>query len=170
MLTYDLKDLVKSITIDCNPQICTSMGGTESDPDWHLIDAQGHHHWCSKKEENHYPTLIEVTEPGSEYIDEDGEEYGPVTHLECAVCGEIIEPGRKETGVVHTYIAGPFVGKLEYYTLLHGAPAIGTAHISPDQLSDLNFHANNPYDYGHERARAIIQYIIQNQTMGVRTI
>lgn len=67
------------------------------DPNWKFTDKQGHtHKWIDLGGSFQLPTLREVTDvPAVMGADEDGEfeEIPAITHLECLVCGERIEPG-----------------------------------------------------------------------------
>lgn len=65
------------------------------DPLWQFVDAAGHGHFAAMDGKRvTYPTLREMeVEPA--WIDEDGEEIGPVTGWECPVCGERVKPGTR---------------------------------------------------------------------------
>lgn len=67
--------------------------GPESDPDWRVVDSNGHGHFYSATTRaNRYPTLTWIAEPCSMGHGDDCDSEG---HYECAVCGETVVPGTR---------------------------------------------------------------------------
>lgn len=86
----------------------------EPDPNWLYIDAEGHEHrWWHDRT----PTLQQIIDiPSSGDPGED--DWTPaVTHLECIICGEHIEPGWR------TPLSRRMIGGLKSYTLEAVVPA-----------------------------------------------
>jgi hypothetical protein len=77
-----------------------NAGGPVADEAWRFTDGSGHEHaYVGKPREpiDHYPTLAYAPGP-SYYCGECGDEHEDyaVSHYECRICGEVIEPGSRE--------------------------------------------------------------------------
>jgi hypothetical protein len=75
-----------------------NMRGPVADERWRFTDSHGHEHYCQRSEDGDpYPTLTYV--PGPEYscgeCRDDHEDYD-VSHYECKICHETVEPGTRE--------------------------------------------------------------------------
>jgi hypothetical protein len=80
-----------------------NVQGPVADESWRFTDGNGHEH-CYRGEKDpeaerggHYPTLVYV--PGPDYYctgcNDEHEDYA-VSHYECRICGETVEPGSRE--------------------------------------------------------------------------
>jgi hypothetical protein len=78
-----------------------NVEGPVADESWRFTDGNGHKHYHSNAKDaerrGHYPTLVYV--PGPEYYcgdcGDEHEDYS-VSHYECRICGETVEPGSRE--------------------------------------------------------------------------
>jgi hypothetical protein len=106
MRTLDLRDSILEISPSYmeRSQIEVTLSH-RPDPDWKFVDEIGHeHHWAGSK----LPTLVEVIDVEAVMgCDEEGEfeEIPPLTHYECAQCGQCIIPGYK-ADETDQYISG----------------------------------------------------------------
>lgn len=98
-------DILKIPQVDRHMIEATSI--SRPDTDWKFKDKKGHvHRWSPEGPYNPSktyttPTLLWVKD-GVEYWDDEPHDVG---HLECAKCGEHIEPGRKADDT-QQYVAG----------------------------------------------------------------
>jgi hypothetical protein len=104
-----------------------------ADETWHGVDSNGHEHRYADERDpgvgrgSHYPTLIWV--PGPSYYCPDcrdeHEDYA-VSHYECRLCGEAVEPGAREPRNpeamvltrVSAYLGGQLITKERAETML----------------------------------------------------
>ncbi len=83
--------------------ITVTTSHSEADPDWRFTDRAGHEHRHSGAPTDYYPTLRYVVD-GQHWCDgisEGSDLHDPhlhvdASHYECQLCGEHIEPGRRE--------------------------------------------------------------------------
>jgi len=132
----------------------------EPDPNWKFTDAQGHHHWRSKKEDNHYPTLIWVVDSEGGDPDDWGGEYPPTGHYECAACGEVIEPGSVPPSYCRKYIQG-----MQRFSIKFSDGQIIT--LNGDQIDDIKLLSEAKYDYQFTKLRRYFMNLKENQKVKV---
>lgn len=86
-------------------EVEVSSFGSDPDPHWTYIDANGHFHAYTA--DMKLPTLV-VKDEWVEYEepDEDGETGYSIRHLHCAICNEEIRPGRISAGGFRKFAPG----------------------------------------------------------------
>jgi DNA-directed RNA polymerase subunit RPC12/RpoP len=79
-----------------------NVAGPVADEKWRATDSNGHeHHYADERTEaergSHYSTLVYVPGP-SYYCGDCGDEHEDyaVSHYECRICGEEVQPGSRE--------------------------------------------------------------------------
>lgn len=107
-----------------------SLSSNVADKAWRFTDASGHEHSYRRRHQpgdDEYPTLAYVAGP-SYYCAECGDEHEDyaVSHYECRICGEAVEPGsvppQNPAGYVLTrqtaYLDGRIIGQQEAEAIL----------------------------------------------------